>query len=1152
MKKSLILLLLLSNFIFALTQQPKLSQDILTQKEKQWIEDNPIIRIAVMNYWPKIKDGRNLHTEILKLINRNMGTNLIPIEFDAWKFGYEQVTKGEYVHGIMGLSWSKEREENHFYYSPAYNFTPCFLITKKDNTSIKNLSDLKYKTIYLKNNAITHKMLSKKVPSVNVIDIDNVDTMYKKLSNSDESVAMLAYFINEEKVKENGLKVVKKIYDRYGEVSIGVNHKYPELNSIINKAFKTIPKEEFAILRDSMDSLGKNKLKLSVEEQKWIDKKTPIKYVFDPDWGPFEWQNGIEKHVGIVSDLIHLIKQRTNINFLAVPSSTWPEAIKKVESKEAMMYSAVGITKERLKYLNFSKNNLLSTPFVFVTRKNEDFTNGFKNLQNKKIAVNQNSTIHALLNENMPNIKLIELKKIDENGFVKLQNKEIDVYIVNSAKAKYYINSLGFENLKIAYKTQFDLNLKIAIHKDMDRKALNIIDKAIDSITEKEINDIFLKWTQVKITNKTNWTFIFQIIGIILIILSFLIYNNKKLKALVKEKTAEIRSLLRAFDKNVIASKTDPTGKITYASEAFCKISGYSKEELLGRPQNIVRHPDMEQKVFKDLWETIQSGKQWKGEVKNIKKNGSFYWVEAIITPEYDKFHQLLGYSAIRQDITSKKEVEDLTKNLELKIEERTSDLAIAKKEIQELLDNVGQGFMYFDKNMRIGSEYSKETLTILGESITDKNISKLLFQNDYDAKEFEETVIDIFDEEDEDVKEVLLSLLPSEIEIHSKYVELQYKILNDMKMMLILTNITNEKELSKQIKDEQQTLKMVVETASSMEQFLEIVSDYKKLLLNIDSFKSIDMLPALAREVHTYKGLFAQKEMLNIVEELHDFENVIVSSIQEEILNEKIKTIKQEEMYSWLEKDIKILKNILGQDIFDNSNNISIDKKRIKKITKKIKKFYKNTKNTLDKTHQSKFLEITNNVESLHCHNIKTFLNPYKKLVKQLAIKLDKQINPLIINSSDIYVSDKFKPFFNSLIHIFRNSVDHGIENFETRYENGKEQFGTITCDIKQEENCIKIIISDDGKGINTDFIQNLAIKKGIYTKKELKSLSEQDILKIIFLDRFSTNEVVSDISGRGVGLPAILGELEILNGTMKISNKHNFGIKFKFTIPL
>ena len=201
MKKSLILLLLLSNFIFALTQQPKLSQDILTQKEKQWIDDNPIIRIAVMNYWPKIKDGRNLHTEILKLINRNMGTNLIPIEFDAWKFGYEQVTKGEYVHGIMGLSWSKEREENHFYYSPAYNFTPCFLITKKDNTSIKNLSDLKYKTIYLKNNAITHKMLSKKVPSVNVIDIDNVDTMYKKLSNSDESVAMLAYFINEEKVK---------------------------------------------------------------------------------------------------------------------------------------------------------------------------------------------------------------------------------------------------------------------------------------------------------------------------------------------------------------------------------------------------------------------------------------------------------------------------------------------------------------------------------------------------------------------------------------------------------------------------------------------------------------------------------------------------------------------------------------------------------------------------------------------------------------------------------------------------------------------------------------------------------------------------------------------------------------------------------------
>jgi len=1152
MKKSFLLLLIMCNVLFALTHQSQAINEPLTPKEQQWIQDNPITRIAVMDYWPKIKDGRNLHTEILKLINRHMGTNLVPIEFDAWKFGYDNAVDGKYVHGIMGLSWSKQREEKHFFYSPAYNFTPCFLITKKDNNTIKSLQDLKHKTVYLKENAITHKMLSKKVPTVNVIDVIDVDTMYKKLSSSNEAVALVSYFIDEKKIKEHGLKIVKKIYDRYGEVSIGVNHSYPELNSIINKAFKTIPKEEFVKLRDQMDLSTRNKLKLTKEEEQWLDKKIPIKYVFDPDWSPFEWKNGIEKHVGIVADLLRLIEQRSNINFISSPSNTWPEAIKKVEDKEVQMYSAVGITQKRQETMNFTKNNLLSTPYVFVTRKNEDYTNGFKGLKDKKIAVNEASTIHGLIKENKPNIKLIELKKIDQNGFIQLQKREIDVYVVNATKAKYYINSLGFNDLKIAYKTDFQLDLKIAITKDFDPIALSIIDKAINTITEAEINSIFLKWTQVRVTNKTDWSFIFKIIGVILFVLAFVLYNNKKLKSLVRHKTAEIRRLLKAFDKNVIASKTDPDGTITYVSEAFCEISGFTEAELLGKAQNVVRDPEMPKAVFKDLWKTIRSGKQWRGEVRNKKKNGGYYWVEAIITPEYDKDQNLLGYSAIRQDITSKKEVEDLTVNLEKKVKERTTDLATAKHEIQSLLDNVGQGFMYFDKEMKIGTEYSKETLSILGEQIDDKKISNLLFDEHYKAEEFEETAIDIFDEEDEDMQEVLLSLLPTEILLHGKFIELQYKVLNNEQMMLILTNITSRKELSQKIKEEQQILKMVVETATSMEQFIEITNDYKKLLSNIDTFKTLDKLPSLAREIHTYKGLFAQKEMLNIVKELHNFENYIISSRHEEKIYDEILNITEEEMFSWLEKDIEILKDVLGQEVFKSSNNISINKKRLRKITKKIKKFYKLTKNSLKGTEISDFKDITNNIESLYFHNINTFLNPYKKLVDQLSLKLDKQINPLIINSTDIYIEDKFKPFLNSLVHIFRNSVDHGIEDFETRYEKEKEQFGTIICDVSKNDQNLYINVSDDGQGINTEYIKELALQRNLYTKKELKKLSEQEILKIIFLDNFSTTDIVTDISGRGVGLASILGELEILNGTMIVINKENIGIEFRFSIPI
>ncbi len=114
------------------------------------------------------------------------------------------------------------------------------------------------------------------------------------------------------------------------------------------------------------------------------------------------------------------------------------------------------------------------------------------------------------------------------------------------------------------------------------------------------------------------------------------------------------------IDQHIITSSTDLYGRITYASEAFCKISGYTKQELIGVGHNIVRHQDMPQSLYEDLWKTIQADKTWKGEIKNARKDGSYYWVYASISSRYDENDQKIGYTAIRQDITDKKRVEEL------------------------------------------------------------------------------------------------------------------------------------------------------------------------------------------------------------------------------------------------------------------------------------------------------------------------------------------------------------------------------------------------------------------------------------------------------------------------------------------------------------
>lgn len=110
-------------------------------------------------------------------------------------------------------------------------------------------------------------------------------------------------------------------------------------------------------------------------------------------------------------------------------------------------------------------------------------------------------------------------------------------------------------------------------------------------------------------------------------------------------------------DNYVIMSRTNKKGIITSISSAFCKISGYESFELIGKSHNVINHPDMPKELFEDLWKTIESGNMWQGNIKNLKKNGDFYWVKTTIHPTFDNNGNIISYDAIREDITSQKEL---------------------------------------------------------------------------------------------------------------------------------------------------------------------------------------------------------------------------------------------------------------------------------------------------------------------------------------------------------------------------------------------------------------------------------------------------------------------------------------------------------------
>lgn len=113
------------------------------------------------------------------------------------------------------------------------------------------------------------------------------------------------------------------------------------------------------------------------------------------------------------------------------------------------------------------------------------------------------------------------------------------------------------------------------------------------------------------------------------------------------------------FSEGVIVSQTDTKGIITYANRLFCEVSGYKADELVGQPHSIVRHPDMPAVIFTKMWDTIKGGQAWNGLVKNLRKDGLYYWVETEILPiRDDESDEITGYIAARK-IASRKDIKE-------------------------------------------------------------------------------------------------------------------------------------------------------------------------------------------------------------------------------------------------------------------------------------------------------------------------------------------------------------------------------------------------------------------------------------------------------------------------------------------------------------
>jgi two-component system chemotaxis sensor kinase CheA len=190
--------------------------------------------------------------------------------------------------------------------------------------------------------------------------------------------------------------------------------------------------------------------------------------------------------------------------------------------------------------------------------------------------------------------------------------------------------------------------------------------------------------------------------------------------------------------------------------------------------------------------------------------------------------------------------------------------------------------------------------------------------------------------------------------------------------------------------------------------------------------------------------------------------------------------------------------------------------------------------------------------VLSMRMQAIKKVFDKIPRQVRDLKSKLNREVDLVIQGEFTEVDKSLVEELADPMVHLIRNSLDHGIETPDDREAVGKKRTGTLTINAFYEGNKVVIQVKDDGAGIDPEKIKNLALKKGIISEKEAEDISDDDAVKLIMAAGFSTAETISDVSGRGVGMDVVNSSIQAIKGSVDIVSEFGVGTTINIYLPL
>jgi len=501
------------------------------------------------------------------------------------------------------------------------------------------------------------------------------------------------------------------------------------------------------------------------------------------------------------------------------------------------------------------------------------------------------------------------------------------------------------------------------------------------------------------------------------------------------------------------------------------------------------------------------------------------------------------------------RQLHEANAGLEQRVKERTQELETANTSlttiqaaVRNLLDNAEQGFLTVTEDLLVGVQSSAACEAILGTMPGGKSIVELLCQEmpQDSASAMAATLTSIFGDSRDYIRDMKLELLPASFTLAGKSVKAGYKMLTDNQLMVILTDITETTRLSEQVERERLRLEMIVLAFTESESFTALIGEYRAFLDTelpalLQRIAAPGTLAELYRHIHTFKGLLAQFSFHRSPHCLHLWESAL-SEKSNWTAEAARQVFAPGPLLAELQQDLKGIADILGPD-FSLSSRVVLSQAQLQTM----KQVATEALNAGCRVSPA-VRQLLGDLASLGGLDVKSSLALHGRGASALAVRLEKQLGPVEIEGDATSLApETHGAFLRSLVHVFRNAVDHGIETPQERLAAGKPEEGCVRCAVKKRGAMLEMVIEDDGQGVDREALERKLIASGVPPSHA----AQMPLDVLMFREGLSSRDEADQISGRGIGLAAVKAEIDRLGGTVAVETARGAGTRFHFCLP-